>query len=79
MSWNDPCTYCGESRADCSCGHWGGIKPIEEDEVKTQLIKENLKKNSYWIVKTYGDNYKEKYLIYPDYPEHPNNKERNEK
>lgn len=27
MSWSDPCSYCGEHRADCDCGNWGKQKP----------------------------------------------------
>lgn len=22
MSWSDPCSNCGEHRADCNCGNW---------------------------------------------------------
>lgn len=24
MSWTDPCSNCGEDRADCNCGNWNG-------------------------------------------------------
>ena len=24
MSWSDPCSNCGQSRADCDCGDWCG-------------------------------------------------------
>lgn len=26
MSWTDPCSNCGNHRADCECGDWNGYK-----------------------------------------------------
>lgn len=26
MSWTDPCSNCGDSRADCNCGDYNGIE-----------------------------------------------------
>lgn len=30
MSWSDPCSNCGQPRADCDCGDWNGYKAKEE-------------------------------------------------
>lgn len=32
MSWTDPCSNCGEHRADCTCGDWNGYKKKAEEE-----------------------------------------------
>lgn len=34
MSWSDPCSNCGEHRADCQCGDWNGYKKAEEEKKK---------------------------------------------
>lgn len=32
MSWSDPCSECGEHRADCNCGDWCGYKRRRKEE-----------------------------------------------
>lgn len=38
MSWLDPCSNCGQHRANCDCGNWGS-----EKECKICKTKENVK------------------------------------
>lgn len=44
MSWTDPCSNCGEHRADCQCGDWNGYKKAEEEKKKeaTKSLQEGV-------------------------------------
>lgn len=30
MSWSDPCSNCGQHRADCDCGDWNGYNQMRK-------------------------------------------------
>jgi hypothetical protein len=34
MSWTDPCSECGEHRADCKCGDWNGYERKRREKLK---------------------------------------------
>lgn len=43
MSWSDVCSYCGEHRADCVCGHWGQRKATHPQGVVIGYTEEQMR------------------------------------
>ncbi len=42
MSWSDPCSNCGQHRADCDCGNWNGNNGKKNEVTATVPISEEI-------------------------------------
>lgn len=38
MSWTDPCSNCGEHRADCECGDWNGYEARKKEKEEKEKV-----------------------------------------
>lgn len=60
MSWNDPCSKCGEPRYNCDCP----VKPYTKEQIKKQEDENIRRLEGKKICEKQGHNWQYTFIVY---------------